>query len=71
MLIRYFTLQSCGGTLEVLYEDPKEDVASILSGGIDDDDRRKLLNPDDVRFSFSGAVVAAQVDFSHRHATTE
>ena len=54
MLIRYFTLQSCGGTLEVLYEDPKEDVASILSGGIDDDDRRKLLNPDDVRFSFSG-----------------
>jgi hypothetical protein len=43
--------QSCGGTLEVLYEDPKEDVASILSGGLDDDDRRKLLNPDDVTSS--------------------
>jgi hypothetical protein len=42
--------KSCGGTLEVLYEDPKEDVASILSGGLDDDDRRRLLHHDEVRF---------------------
>ena len=37
-----------GGTLEVLYEDPKEDlqseVLSILScGGINDDDKRQLI----------------------------
>jgi len=53
--------QSCGGTLEVLYEDPKEDVASILSGGLDDDDRRRLLNPDEVPYFSKGSLIHRKI----------